>query len=48
MDVLYGFATFNLIRKTFLMVAGMKMPGIGGFRILSDFKELSFFGPCGP
>ena len=25
------------------------MPGIGGgFRILSDFRELSFCGPCGP
>ncbi len=25
------------------------MPGIGwGFRILSDCRELSFCGPCGP
>ncbi len=32
------------------MVAGMKMPGIGArvFCILSDFRELSFCGPCGP
>ncbi len=36
----------NLIRKPFLMVAGVKMPGIGvggG----SDFRELSFCGPKG-
>ena len=31
------------------MVAGVKMPVFGGgFWILSDFGELSFFGPCGP
>ena len=30
------------------MVAGVKLPGIGsGFRILIDFRELSFCGPCG-
>ncbi len=29
------------------MVAGVKMPGIGGeFYMISDFKELSFCGPC--
>ncbi len=28
---------------------GVKMPGIGEmFWILSDLKNLSFFGPCGP
>ncbi len=32
------FAPQNLKRKPFLMVAGVKVPGIGGeFRILSDF-----------
>ncbi len=47
LDVLYGFATKNLNRKPFLIVAGVKMPGIGGeFWILSDFRELSFCGPC--
>ncbi len=31
------------------MVAGVKMPGIGGvFGILNDFRELSCCGPCGP
>ena len=35
------------IRKPFLMVAGVKMPGISDeFRILSDFRELSLCGPC--
>ena len=39
----YGFATYILIRKLFLMVAGVKMAGIGGrVVILSDFIELSF------
>ena len=29
------------------MVAGVKMPGISeGFSILSDFRKLSFCGPC--
>ncbi len=37
------------MRKTFMMVEGVKNPGIGGcFRILSEFRaELSFCGPCG-
>ncbi len=33
------------------MVRSVKMTvqmGGGGLCILSDFKELSFFGPCGP
>ena len=31
------------------MVAGVKLPGIGGlFKILSAFREPSFCGPCGP
>ncbi len=48
-DVLYGFDTHNLISKSFLMVAGVKMPSINGrFLNLSDFRELSFCGPCGP
>ena len=29
-DVIYSFAIYNLIRKPFLMVAGVKMPSIGG------------------
>ena len=30
------------------MVAGANVPGIGvGFLILSDFRELRFFGHCG-
>ncbi len=30
------------------MVSGVKLPGIGGeFKILSDFRELSFCGPFG-
>ena len=37
------------MRKPFLMAAGARIPGIGGgFWILSDFRELSFFGYCGP
>ena len=45
MDFLYGFATENLIRKPFLIVGGVKIPGIvGKFLILSDFKELSYCG----
>ncbi len=32
-----------------MMVTGLKMTGIGGgFRILSDLRELSLGGPCGP
>ena len=34
------------------MVAGVKMPGIGGggegVNVLSDFRTLDFSGPCGP
>ncbi len=30
LDVLYSFATYNLICKPFLMVAGVTMPGGGG------------------
>ena len=31
------------------MVAGVGMPGIGeGFLMLSDFRELSYNGPCWP
>ena len=31
------------------MVAGVKVPGLGvGFCLLSDFREQSFCGPCGP
>ena len=30
LDVRYGYATNNLMRKLFLMVAGVKMLGIGG------------------
>ena len=31
------------------MVAGVKMSVIGeGIGLLSDFRELSFCGPCGP
>ena len=31
------------------MVRIVKMPSIvGWFSILSEFRELSFFGPCGP
>ncbi len=34
--------------KEFLMVAGVKMPGIGGGGwLLRDLRELSC-GPCGP
>ncbi len=45
MDVLYGFATYDLIRKPFLMVAGVKMEvTVGGI----NFKEQKFCGPCGP
>ncbi len=49
-DVLYGFANFNLILKPFLMVS-WHIPMFlirGGGEILSDFRELSSFGPCGP
>ena len=29
------------------MVAGVKVPGIGGeFSVLGDFRELNFCGPC--
>ena len=39
----------NLIKKPFLMVVGVKEPGISGFyKILSDFRELIFCGPCRP
>ena len=51
LDVLYGFVTYNLIRKPFLAVTGVKMAGIGarGFRILRDLRKfltelLCFFG----
>ena len=39
---------WNLMRRPFRMVAGVKMPGIAGvFRILSDIlRQLSFCGPC--
>ncbi len=48
LDFLYGFVTKNLIRKPFLMVAGVKIIGIDDFfGILSDSWELSFCGPCG-
>ncbi len=31
------------------MVAGVKMPGVGGgLRILGYLRELSFCGPCEP
>ncbi len=29
LDVLYEFATYDLIRKPFLMVGGVKMAGVG-------------------
>ena len=32
-----------------MMIAGVKIPCIGGgFRVLNDFRELSFCGPFGP
>ena len=37
MDVLYVFATYNLIRKPFLMVKGVKMPGISARRFFKFF-----------
>ena len=37
------------MKKPIMMVAEVKMPGIGGgFWILSVFKDLSFCGPCRP
>ncbi len=45
LDVFLRFCHLEyLIRKQFLMSAGVKMPGIGGgLWILSDFRALSFF-----
>ena len=37
---------FSTISSSFLLVAGVKMPGIG--EVFSDFRELSLCGPCGP
>ncbi len=40
LEVLYGFATWNLVSNPFLMVAGVRISGIGGgggVRILRDF-----------
>ncbi len=47
--IFYDFATNDLVRKPFQMVAGVRMPGISGRGvILSDFRELSLCGPCEP
>ncbi len=46
LDVPYDFATQNLMRKPFLMVS-QHIP-VFFFIYLSDFKELSLCGPCGP
>ena len=36
-------------KEAIMIVVGVKMPGIGGgFVIVSDLRELSFCGPCGP
>ncbi len=44
------FLFFNLeFDKKAISEAGLKCPvSVGGIRILSDFKELSFRGPFGP
>ena len=42
----FGFATYNLIRKLFLMVSWLNYRVFRRVRILSDFIELSFCGPC--
>ncbi len=40
LDVLYSFATLNLIRKTFLLVSGVKIPvSMEGVFTLSYFRE---------
>ncbi len=49
LHVPHGFVNQNFIRNHFLIVAVVKTPvSIRGYRILSDFRELSFCGPCGP
>ena len=48
--VLYGFAINNLIMKPFMMVAGVKVPGISAWVLIldDDFRELIFCGPFEP
>ena len=49
LDVLYGFANKNLIRKPFLLVRRVKNFGTGGVGwIISDFRWLSFCGSFEP
>ncbi len=49
LNFLYGFATYRMKRKPFLIVGGVKMLDIGGgFWILRDFRVLSLCVSCGP
>ncbi len=45
MDVLHGFATWNLTRKPFLMVAEVKMPVNGGGFEIKAFQRVELLLP---